>query len=475
MRFLGYLWLGLLALSFTACQQKTTESKPAKKNVLFIMVDDLRPEFGAYGKNQIVSPNLNALAEEGIQFNRAYCQVPICGASRASILTGTYPARHRFLSARTYAEKDRPGVEVIPGHFKNNGYTTISIGKIFDRDDDHKEAWSEKPIRYQHMYRWTDYHDPKNIELDTTYGLGPITEMLDVPDSTYFDGRIANDAVNYLHRFSENNEPFFLAVGFVKPHLPFTPPKKYWDLYKRDSIQLPEHQSFYPSNAPEAAFLKWTELLSYHGIEEGPLSDDLARTMIHGYMASVSYIDAQLGKVMEALKQNGLDENTTVVLLGDHGWHLGEHGVWCKKYSFQESLRVPLVINDASFKSGVNNNVVELVDLFPTLCELTDWKNHHINLAGESLVGQLQHPEAKVAGTSFSKWNDGLTLITDDYAYTQWLPKPDSIRAQMLYKLKTDPKELSNIAENPQNKVLIDSLQQQLYQLMGKDFEEKIE
>lgn len=474
MKFYPYISVFTLGVLFLSCQQKTTKEKPIKKNILFIMVDDLRPEFGAYGKNEIISPHLDALANSGVRFDRAYCQVPICGASRASIMTGTYPTRHRFLSARTYAEKDRPGIEVLPGHFKAHGYRTISLGKIFDGVDDHSEAWSEPPIHYQSKERWTDYHDPKNVELDTTNALGPVFENIDVPDSTYFDGRVANRAIEYLNKFSKSEEPFFLSVGFVKPHMPFTPPKKYWNLYDPNDIDLPNHQSFYPTNAPEDAFFKWTELLAYHGVQEGPLTDDFARKMIHGYRASVSYIDAQLGRVLQTLNELGLEQNTTIVLVGDHGWHLGEHGVWCKKYSFQESLRVPLIIKDPDYDPGVCGNVVELVDLFPTLCALTHLPEPNHDFAGESLVHQLERPEEFVVGTSFSKWQNGMTVVTPTHSYTEWLPKPDSVQARMLFDLLKDPRELNNIALLKENQALRDSLQQKLYELMGPEFDHLI-
>ncbi len=474
-KIIQFTCLGVLLVA-GACQERIVpETKKTPKNVLFIMVDDLRPEFAAYGQNEIISPNLDALANSGIRFDRAYCQVPICGASRASIMTGTYPTRHRFLSARTAAEDDRPGTEVLPGHFKKNGYHTKSIGKIFDRVDDHLKAWSEPPIRFQSMYRWPDYHSEENLRLDSLHTLGLPWEKLDVPDSTYFDGRIANEAIASLKDFKSTGQPFFLAVGFVKPHLPFTPPKKYWDMYDPNEIVLPEHRTFQPGNAPEEAFFKWIELLSYYGVEEGPLSDEFARNMIHGYRASVSYVDAQLGRLMEALDQEGLTENTTVVLLGDHGWHLGEHGVWCKKYSFQESLRVPLIIKDPAHSPGVSKNVVELVDLFPTLLELTNLPYPEHQLAGESLAGQLQNPEKEVYGTAFSKWQNGLTVVTPTHSYTQWMSEPNTIQAHMLYDLKNDPNEQNNIAHEKENKALVDSLESELYSLMGPEFEQPIQ
>lgn len=458
-------FLTLLALA--ACQP----APQGPPNILFIAIDDLRPETGAYGARHMHTPHLDRLAASGMRFDRAYCQVPICGASRASLMTGTYPTRYRFLSARTRADEEAPGIVSLPGYLQQHGYYTLSNGKIFDRPDDHATAWSEPPFRLQTTNaRWTDYRRPENQRLDSLHRLGPPWEAFEGPDTAYFDGRIARKTIADLQRLAQQDTPFFLAMGLVKPHLPFNAPRHYWDLYDPAEIVLPDHQAFSPAGAPSQAFFPWTELLGYYGIAEGPLPDSTARRLIHGYRACVSYVDAQVGRVLDELDRLGLAENTIVVLWGDHGWHLGEHGLWCKKYSFQEALRVPLIIRAPGYAPGHTAAVSELVDLYPTLCALAGLPLPP-HLDGQSLLPQLRDPGVPGTGYAFAKWQDGLSLITERYAYTEWLPAPDSVVAQMLYDLQVDPHEQHNLAPDPARAALLDSLQARLQQVRGPAFE----
>ncbi|MHC4742749.1 MAG: sulfatase, partial [Planctomycetota bacterium] len=307
-----------------------------RPNVLFIAVDDLRPQLGCYGHKQMISPNIDRLAAEGVTFLRSYCQVPVCGASRASLLTGTRPTRNRFLGYATWAEKDYPGATVLPKHFKSNGYHTISNGKIFHHRTDCKDGWSEPAWHPRGDGNWRNYvtTESKRIARGNSGG-GPAYESADVPDNAYFDGKIADKGISDLRCLKDMDKPFFLALGFLKPHLPFNAPKKYWDMYKREEIDLADNP-FRPKGAPDAALHNWGELRSYAGIpKKGPLSEDMARTLVHGYYACVSCTDAQIGRVLDELKRLGLDDNTIVVLWGDHGWNLGEHGLWCKHCNFE--------------------------------------------------------------------------------------------------------------------------------------------
>ncbi|MCK4965914.1 sulfatase, partial [bacterium] len=332
--------------------------KNGKPNVLFIAVDDLRPQINCYGHSQMISPNIDALASSGTIFSRCYCQVPVCGASRASLLTGTRPTRSHFVTWLSRADKERPSATVLPSHFKNNGYYTISNGKVFHHKIDSMEAWSEKPWRsnilpYPDKKVW-NYLKEENIAiLDASKNnRGPSYESADVPDNAYFDGKTADKAISDLNRLNKMDKPFFLAVGFLKPHLPFNAPKKYWDLYKRESIDLADNP-FRPKGAPDAALHNWGELRQYVGIPgKGPLSDELARTLVHGYYACVSYTDAQIGRVVGELDRLGLRENTVIVLWGDHGWQLGEHGLWCKHCNFETSLHSPLIVSAPEFNGG---------------------------------------------------------------------------------------------------------------------------
>lgn len=290
----------LLLLVVVGCAPATKEKSAAEKpkNVLFIAIDDLRPELGCYGQSQIKSPNIDKLADEGMRFDRAYCQVPVCGASRASLLSGIRPTRQRFVTFYSKVEDEVPGAVTLPEHFKNNGYHTISLGKIFHHGDDSEESWSEPEWRPDWRSYVTDeaeavMNKPDNV---TQWGWrkGPTFEAGEVHDTAYSDGKTTVRALEALRRMKAEEKPFFLAVGFYKPHLPFTAPKKYWDLYDPASIELADNP-YPPENVPEAAMHNFIELRDgYAGIpEKGPLSEELSRNLIHGYYACISYIDAQ--------------------------------------------------------------------------------------------------------------------------------------------------------------------------------------
>ena len=341
--------------------------KPAefgkKKNVLFIAIDDLRPQIGCYGHKQMISPNIDRLGSEGVIFNHAYCQVPVCGASRASLLTSIRPTRDRFVDFKTWKQKDAPNAASIPMHFKNNGYYTISNGKVYHHHKDDKDSWSEEPWRAENKGLWRDYQLEENQAIaDKSHRkAGPPFESADVPDNAYQDGKSADKSIADLQRLKKMDKPFFLAVGFRKPHLPFNAPKKYWDLYKREEIDLADNP-FRPKGAPDAALHNWGELRQYYGIpRKGSLSEDMPRTLIHGYYACVSYADAQVGRVLAELDRLGLRDDTIVVLWGDHGWQLGEHGLWCKHCNFETSLHSPLIVRAPGIEGGKKTNALRIL------------------------------------------------------------------------------------------------------------------
>ncbi|MEX0792058.1 MAG: sulfatase, partial [Pirellulaceae bacterium] len=324
-RFLS-LVIGTL-VGLLICSSDASAEKP---NVLFIAVDDLRPELNCYGKSHIHSPNIDRLAAQGTLFERAYCMVPTCGASRASLMTGIRPAPNRFVGYLARADKDAPGMTTLNTHFKNAGYRTLSQGKIFHNPADNAKGWSQPAWRPQQGSLAYQLDASRKAQKENTQGRGrgPAYESAAAPDEDYADGQIALQAIDQLRELKERDEPFFLAVGFFKPHLPFVCPQKYWDLYDADQIELPEtyHR---PQNAPGAAIHTSGELRSYAGIPaKGPVSDETAKQMIHGYYACVSFIDAQVGKILNELEQLGLAEDTIVVFWGDHGWSLGEHTLW---------------------------------------------------------------------------------------------------------------------------------------------------
>jgi arylsulfatase A-like enzyme len=387
-KFLKAAGIGAATLGMQASLLAAGSRKP---NVLFLAVDDLRPQLGCYGHQRMISPNIDKLASEGVTFLRSYCQVPVCGASRASLLTGTRPTANRFLGYATWAEKDLPGALSVAEHFRNNGYHTISNGKIFHHRADCRNGWSEEP--WHPKGNWRNYLLEENQRLNRRKSkpAGPAYECADVPDNAYFDGQVADKGISDLRRLEREDKPFFLALGFLKPHLPFNAPKKYWDMYKPQEIDLADNP-FRPKGAPDAALHNWGELRAYHGIPpKGPLSEELARKLVHGYYACVSYTDAQIGRVVGELDRLGLRENTVVVLWGDHGWNLGEHGLWCKHCNFETSLHSPLIVTGPGIAGGSKSNALtEYLDIYPSLCELCDLPQPG-HLQGRSFVPLLEN------------------------------------------------------------------------------------
>jgi len=463
-KFLGMAGSGIAALGLPARLFAADRKKP---NVLFIAVDDLRPQLGCYGHKQMISPNIDSLASQGVTFLRSYCQVPVCGASRASLMTGVRPTKDRFIGYNTWAEKDFPGALSVAEHFKNNGYYTISNSKVFHHANDCLNSWSEEPWRPKGP--WRNYLLEENQKLDRQKPklAGPPYEEADVADNEYFDGMTADKGISDLRRLKQMDKPFFLALGFLKPHLPFNAPKKYWDIYKRDDIDLADNP-FRPKGAPDAALHNWGELRAYYDIPaKGPLSDDLARTLVHGYYACVSYTDAQIGKVLAELDRLGLRDNTIIVLWGDHGWNLGEHGLWCKHCNFETSLHSPLIVTAPGIAGGRQSNAMtEYLDIYPSLCELCDLPLPG-HLQGKSFVPLLKNPRLSWKKAVFSRYFAGDSVKTDRYRYTQWRRKDGAVYARMLYDHKVDPVENVNISELPENEQLVRQMSKMLEEVGG--------
>tara|TARA_R110002050_G_scaffold147761_1_gene273831 strand:- start:4143 stop:5570 length:1428 start_codon:yes stop_codon:yes gene_type:complete len=431
----------LLLLLFISCKEE-------KPNVLFIVVDDLRPELGCYGQRQIKSPAIDKLAANGLTFVNAYCNVPVCGASRASLLTGIRPTSNRFVGYNTYAQDDAPGAVSLPQHFRNNGYYTVSNGKVFHHIDDIPESWSEAPWNpAAESGSFLDYLTEKNQQIvDSTKGRAYPYEMAAVDDEAYFDGQIAAKTIEDLNRLKKEGKPFFLAAGFLKPHLPFNAPKKYWDLYPPGTISLPDNY-YPPQNAPDAAIHNFGELRNYHDVPaEGPVSDEMALELIHGYYACVSYVDAQIGKVLDALEELGLAENTVVILWGDHGWQLGEHSIWCKHANFKTSLNAPLIVRAPGKKGGQQTEaLVEFVDIFPSLCDLAGLEKP-VQLHGTSFVPLTENPGLPWKQAVYCRYVLGESVKTKDFLYTEWFNKQQKSFASMLYDHRNDPDENVNVA-----------------------------
>jgi iduronate 2-sulfatase len=445
-----------------------------KPNVLFLAVDDLRPELACYGKTHITSPNIDRLAKTGFVFERAYCMVPTCGASRASLMTGLRPARGRFVSYNAYAQKDAPRITTLNTHFKNNGYHTVSNGKVFHHADDSDQGWSEKVWRPTGSGLGYRLEENQKIARERgkklgRRGRGPPFESADVPDLEYPDGQIAAKAIDDLRRLKDKEEPFFLAVGFLKPHLPFVAPKKYWDLYHHGSIRLPSNYHR-PKNAPKQAIHGSGELRSYVGVpDKGMVSDEMARNLIHGYYASVSFADSQVGKVLNELDRLGLAENTIVVLWGDHGWNLAEHTLWCKHSCFETSMHAPLIVRAPGVTNGGErtNALTEFVDIYPSLCELAGL-HLPVHLHGKSFVPLLKNPDLEWKPAAIGRFKNGDTIRTDQFRFSEYTQSNGNLSSRMLYDHQQDPGENINISEEAGRAETVKKLTAELHNGMGR-------
>ena len=417
-----------------------------KPNILFIAIDDLRPELGCYGKKEILSPHIDKLASTGTVFNRAYCQVAVCGASRASLMTGLRPTWQRFVKYNTISDKDAPGVLTLPQELKQNGYHCLSNGKIFHHKDDTAErSWSENP--WKPDIGGSSFLDPKSESMiGGNKKRGPIWEAPNVAENEYPDGQIAEKTIEDLKRIKEMNKPFFLACGFLKPHLPFYAPKKYWDLYDRTSLVLAKNQ-FRPKNAPEV--LKGSsEVHSYHNRGMKYNSEEWHRTCLHGYYACVSYVDAQIGRIINKLDELNLRKNTVIILWGDHGWHLGEHNFWGKHNVMHLSSRSPLIVSTPRGRPNQTcDRLVEFVDIYPTLLDLAGIKSANKGLQGTSFKILLQRPRSLWKKAAFSRYGPANSVVTPKFNYIQYRSGE-----KMLFDLISDPDENINIAGDPKRK-----------------------
>jgi iduronate 2-sulfatase len=454
--------LGLIQL--TSCITEKQEEKP-RSNILFIAVDDLRPELNFYGSSHIHSPNMDQLASESLIFNRAYCNVPTCGASRASLLTGTRPTRHRFITAQTYKDEDNPDAESLPMVFKNNGYTTLSLGKVYHHADDDTLAWDKiwRP-NAKYTYATNEY---QQIRANSLRGM-PM-ENADVPDSAYKDGMIALQVIEDLRRLKDQDKPFFLAVGFHKPHLPFAAPRKYWDMYDQTKITLPDNY-MQPETTPRETYHNYGELRNYETIpKNGHLDEALAIELIHGYYACVSYIDAQIGLLLQEISKLGLADNTIIVLWGDHGWNLGDHMLWCKHCTFHSALRIPLTIKVPGKTNGeITEIITESIDIYPSLCELAGIEIPE-SVEGESFI-PIVNNGIREKDFAVAKFRDAVALLQGSYVYTEWTDDNGEAYARMLFDHAIDPLELNNLARKDEYASIVDRLSTTLRQKWGRDF-----
>ena len=464
--------LGIVSLPQTIISQEQTK----KQNILFISIDDFRPKISSYGETKMITPNIDKLASEGLQFNNAYTNIAVCGASRASLMTGIRPSLNRFNDFSTRAQVDTPQAISLNQLFMDNGYETISYGKIYHHSDDFQQHWSEKDKGQIQ----SDFQDPKSIERVNNaekgeYGNKNLTyEYPDVDDYAYNDGKITKKAVNKLKLLKETNQPFFMAVGYVSPHLPFIQPKKYWDMYDHDSIQLADN-SYQPENSPfiaiEAQHNSAELRKNYLDIPaQGKLDDDLARNLIHGYYASVSYMDALIGELIKELDDLGLRDNTTIILWSDHGYFLGEHGFWCKHSTFHEAVKIPFIMSSPGYaKNQITDSFTELVDVYPTLCELANI-TPPTYIHGKSLTPVLKNPSIQLKDEIYTRYKQGEAVIDANYSYTEFY-RGKTYVGNMMYDMKNDLKQNIDISKTPANAKLVKMYRQKLKVM--RDFVDK--
>ena len=466
-----------------------------KPNILFIAVDDMRPDLGCYGNQIAKSPNIDRIAARGTVFNRAYVQQAVCSPSRTAIMTGLRPDTTRVWDLETHFRVAQADCITLPQHFKANGYHCAALSKIYHSGLEDGRSWSEP-----HWYPkgravdtdpvdWTKQivtrHDVNTEEFSAPLAAGPARkngksakngpafEVSPKSDDQLPDGATAAEAVKRLHDLKSKGQPFFLAIGFLKPHLPFVAPKKYWDLYDPNTIPLPTIDHL-PTGAPEFAGHINGELHNYPGVpRDEPIPAEFARTLRHGYYACISYIDAQVGRVLDALEQEGLADNTIVVLWGDHGWQLGDHGLWHKHTNFELATRAPLLISVPKQKTAGRkcDAPVEFVDVYPTLADLCGLPQS-ADLAGSSLKPFIENPAAPMAKVAISQYPRsagqagavmGYSIRDERWRATFWRERNGSrIIATELYDEQNDPAETVSLHDNPEHKSLLETLAKNL-------------
>ncbi|WP_372650747.1 sulfatase [Draconibacterium sp.] len=476
----------LLLLLISACLTGNLWAQNKRPNVLLLLVDDLKPTLGVYGDKVAHSPNIDRLAEKGMTFTHAYCNQAVCMASRYNLMLG---ARSTSTGIYHFGKEFRdvyPDAVTLPQYFMNAGYHVESMGKVYhighgNTNDD--ASWSiphhkEKVIEYLlpestggKLTREEAFFEnsrmfiedlPPNKKLPR----GAAWESPDVLDEAYADGRVATHAIERLRKMSKNpDQPFFMAVGFARPHLPFCAPKKYWDLYNPDELRMPVNEE-QPKDAPACALKRRGEIVQFFPVpeqESGLYDEDLKRKLIHGYYASMSYMDAQLGRVINELERLGLDENTIIVLWGDHGWHLGDHGTWTKHTNFEQATRIPImyVAPGIAKKGAKSDQLTETVDIYPTLAELAGLEKPKVPqpFDGTSLVPVLKNGNERVKDHAYHAYIKqgylGEAIRTAQYRMVRWTHIKDATKEVLyeLYDYNNDPHERQNLAAKNPGKV----------------------
>lgn len=488
-----YLFLFGLFVCGWSCQQPRPIAKQPP-NILFIAIDDLRPQLNCYGEEYMHTPHLDNLASEGRLFKNHYVQVPTCGASRYSLLMGQYPTYRKYLgnyALRDYlADAKEVGQQTLPQLYKNNGYYTVGLGKIghfvdglvysyegegdgqLEMPDSWDEVWGPTDkwgTAWNAFFAYADGSNRNTLKRQ----VAPI-EFTAEKDKDLPDGLIAEKAVATLKELNNKGQPFFLGVGFFKPHLPFVAPKKYWDLYEGKALPLSPNPE-QPQKGVAKALHSSGELFNSYKIqpEKGGagirISDDYAMQLRRAYFAAVSYADAQVGKVLQTLKETGLDKNTIVVVWGDHGWHLGDQTLWGKHSLFERALNSAFIIKTPkmSKRGKPSESIVESVDIYPTLLELCNLESNQ-PLSGKSLVPVLEHPDKAIDKVALSFWHTGYSMRTPQYRLSKF-KVGDAIETE-LYDHSIDPNENENLAQNDDYHSIVIALEKQILKEMPTTF-----
>jgi iduronate 2-sulfatase len=473
-----------------------TASATDKLNVLFIAADDMRPQLGCYGDTTVKSPNLDALAKRGMLFNRSYVQQALCSPSRISLLSGRYPATTKIFEIGRPLRATMPDITTLPQHFKNNGYQTRSFGKIYHVgiDDDASwtvPAWHSKQPRTSAatqaaVAKYVADAKAKGIEIPQK-GKGnrnsaiPAFEAVDCNDEDLLDGDCASNAIVQLREYAKHtDQPFFLAVGFANPHVPWIAPKKYFDLYDPAQLVLTKNE-FLPTGAPRFAATSGTDFYWYKDVPQvtgDKLPEEYKRACLQGYFAAISYVDAQVGRLLATLDETGLAKNTVIVFWSDHGYYMGEHTWWGAKHNnYEGATRNCLIISQPSQKTAgkTTDSLAQSVDLAPTLTEICDLPPH-AGFEGTSLAAILEDPSRDVNNAAYSWYPKsgylGLAMRTDKWRYVEWT-KPGEPTMREMYNMVHDPQNDVNVAGKPEHQQVMDSLSRRMREKFPvQDFKE---
>jgi arylsulfatase A-like enzyme len=461
-RLSGLLVLVLILVCGTSAAVAATD--PARPNILFIAIDDLKPLSGFYGNQKIKTPAMDKLAGQSMVFNAAYTQYPVCGPSRTSLLTGLRPESNGVMDLKTRMRDINPDILTLPQFFRNHGYLTAAAGKIFDprnvdsRDDDDPASWS------------ISYQKPQG-DVDRQKGPKLAVKSINAAADRFIDGNINKRGIKLLKKMAKDPRPFFLAVGYKKPHLPFIAPSRFFDLYDRGAFELEAFQSAPVGSDASYIMNNNSELRSYQptpiegkkqaSYSEAGLTEEQQRELLHGYFAAVSFIDSLIAELLQELKASGKADNTIIVVWGDHGFHLGDHGLWGKHTTMEQANRVPLLIHVPGKPAGTANTLVELLDLFPTLAELAGLEVP-VGLQGDSLKEVMENPDHDMGGVAISQYKRkgayGYSMRTGQYRYTEWVTADGKVVYRDLFDMKNDPGETTNIGNLPGNQDLMNSM-----------------